>query len=534
MTNNSRKYLSLLLCIFMLLGVLSACSPSTPQDGGDEDSPVSPGGGDNASGNVSAPVTADNRFTLNYDPESSFNPITCTSTYNLNVTSLMFDELFELGQDFSWSSDLVTEYTTQDNTWWYFYINNDITFHDGTALTAKDVEYSLQRARQFAQYSGRLDCIYGITAMDEQMLIISLDYANALLPALLNIPIIKNGTLGDVVPLGTGPYTMSESGDCLVVYEGYRYASDLPVDTVYLSAYSAAEDIITAFESHDLDLVTNSPASVYNLGFNGDNEIRYCDTTSMHYIGINMKSTFLCYPQLRCAVSYAIDRQTIASLYMSGGGEASTLPFSPSYSLYDSNYAAIYDYDYDAFLTLLRNSGVEDYDEDGVLELMTGGAVYEASIDFIVCVDSPSKVSAATFIANTLAGAGLDIKLRKLNWADYVAALTDGDYDMYYGDVKLTADFDLSSLLCDDGSLNYGNVSDPTYEAYINNYLTSTDDNRQMSFDLMCDYIARTAPIIPILFETEQIITHRDVISGITATPYNIFHNLSSWTINIG
>ena len=40
---------------------------------------------------------------------------------------------------------------------------------------------------------------------------------------------------------------------------------------------------------------------------------------------------------------------------------------------------------------------------------------------------------------------GITVKLRELSWDDHITALEDGDFDIYYGEVKLTADFDLSA-----------------------------------------------------------------------------------------
>ena len=48
----------------------------------------------------------------------------------------------------------------------------------------------------------------------------------------------------------------------------------------------------------------------------------------------------------------------------------------------------------------------------------------------------------------------------------------------------------------------------------------------------MCQFLAEQAAIIPICFEKQQVLTHRDVVSGIEATQYNVFYNLKNWTIN--
>lgn len=46
-----------------------------------------------------------------------------------------------------------------------------------------------------------------------------------------------------------------------------------------------------------------------------------------------------------------------------------------------------------------------------------------------------------------------------LPWADYTAALAAGSFDLYYGEVRLTADWNLAPLLATGGRLNYGGWS---------------------------------------------------------------------------
>ena len=107
----------------------------------------------------------------------------------------------------------------------------------------------------------------------------------------------------------------------------------------------------------------------------------------------------------------------------------------------------------------------------------------------------------------------------------------DGDFDMYYAEVKLGADFDLTALLTEDGSMNYGNIADENYATYINNYLAADDLTRQSACYQMLLYIAQNAPIIPVCFERHEVITHRNVITGIEVTSSNVFYNISEWTI---
>ena len=82
-----------------------------------------------------------------------------------------------------------------------------------------------------------------------------------------------------------------------------------------------------------------------------------------------------------------------------------------------------------------------------------------------------------------------------------------------------------------DGSLNYGQITDENYQTYINSFLAADDLTRDNACLDMLRYIATNAPIIPVCFERHEVITHRNVITGMEVTNTNVFYNISDWTI---
>ena len=143
------------------------------------------------------------------------------------------------------------------------------------------------------------------------------------------------------------------------------------------------------------------------------------------------------------------------------------------------------------------------------------------------------KVAAARDITARLRQAGITVTLRELPFADYLAALEERDFDMYYAEVKLTADFSLIQLLAPKGTLNYGGVGDASYETHIHAYLEAPEENRKFAADFMLRHIVDTAPIIPIAFEKQELLTHADIVTGIRPTQYNVFHNITNWRIDL-
>lgn len=532
-----KKRLPAFMLAMLMLFSLSACGKDEEENETEEEEFFV---GDQVVQQTSA---EDSIFSVNFDSDGDMNPVTAQNANNMQFWSLLYDSVFIVENDFTVSSEIVREYNSSDYEWWVFYINSDITFHDGSPLTATDIVYSINRARQYDYYRSRLDCIYGISAMGDDCFAISLDAPNSQFPALLNVPIIKEGSLNDTVPPGTGPYMMDDSGDKLVAYEGYRHYSDLPVDTVYLKEYMDTSAKISAFEASLIDVVTNDPTGMYNLGYGSSNEIRYYETSNMHYIGFNFSGRYFSSAIARTAVGAAIDREGIVEDYMGNCGVAAALPLHPVSALYDDAYAHQYGYDLEKSEALFRNFGVKDYDADGVLEIMITGIVVEIDINFIVNTDSTVKLEAARRIAETMNSMGIKTTLHELSWDDYVKALEEGNFDMYYGEVRMTPDWDLRYLFEPytvtrdpddmDKGMNYANCFDEKYVALYEAYLAAGEDSRNLAYSEVVKYISENGAIIPICFERQEMLTHRGVVSGINATQYDIFNRFYEWTIDL-
>ncbi|MEA4895833.1 MAG: ABC transporter substrate-binding protein [Oscillospiraceae bacterium] len=474
----------------------------------------------------------DNVFSLNCNKEYSFNPFTTTNASNIICTQAMYDTLFTVDDTFAASPSLIKEYKSDDGMSWYFYVDTSVKFWDGTTLTASDAAYSLQRAMHSPQFTARFQCIYGVSAMDESLFIVTLNYPDMQFPALLDIPVIKNGTVADYAPMGTGPYKPDEQYTKLTAFPDHKSYAELPTDTIYLKEIKETEDIITAFENSEIDLVTNDPTGVYSLGYGSANEIRSCPTTNMHYLGFNSSSRFFSYSACRKAMTYVVDRESIVTDCMGGAASSATLPMNPTCALYNDAYSDIVSYSVRKSEDAFDAAEVQDYDDDGKREQMITGIPVEISVNFIVCSDSPEKVRAAQSIAQNLTNLGITVDLRLLSWDDYKTALSNGDFDMYYAEVRLTNDFSIRSLLFEGGSLNYGRISDSVLEQYVGDFMACPEDGRQKAADMMFKYITDTAPIVPICFEKSQVITHRGVVSGMKPTKDNVFNGIENWEIN--
>jgi peptide/nickel transport system substrate-binding protein len=242
-------------------------------------------------------------------------------------------------------------------------------------------------------------------------------------------------------------------------------------------------------------------------------------------------------------VGYAADRDYVVSTLMNDCGVATALPVHPSSSLYDEQYARLFQFSPEKASLMFQTAGVSDYDNDGKLEMLVTGIVVELNIRFIVNSDSTAKVLAARRICEQLNAIGITTTLYELTWADYIESLEKGEFDMYYGEIRMTPDWNLSELFrprenrSKDTSfvgMNYARTRDTSYLALYERFLGEADNaTRYQDFQDIAHYIAETGIILPVCFERRELLTHRGVATGISATQYDVFHNFNEWTITM-
>ncbi len=515
-------------CVFLILagiflaGVLSGCGSFKIPAASEEiktaptSTPYKPGGGDNI-------------FSINYSPEYGINPLNGLNKGNRLVSSLVYESLFVLDKDYNYRSVLCDSWTTDRGKSFRFVIKQGITFHDGTPLTAYDIAFSLNQAKKSGLYGERFSKVTKIEALGPNTVTVALSKANMMFPALLDVPVIKSGEINVKNPVGSGPYMFDkqDGGYVLKAYENWRNSASLPVQKIFLQEYKP-EGILSAFEGRYLDLVFTDPLDVASVNIKGSNDTNYFDTTSMQYVAFNVNGAAFSNPEVRRAMSYLINRDYISGNLMSYAASPAYLPTL----LMKEELANIkneYAYSPDTARQILGANGISDRNGDGLLENPAGS---QFAVKFIVSKDNPYKLAAARNISEALVKLGASVDFRQLSWEEYLNALKNGDFDMYYAEVKLTADFDLSALLAG-GALNFGGIKDGAYGLLMDAYLAADDNSRKAAAQALYSDIAKTAPIVPVVFRRQGVVAKRGVVSGAEPSQSNVFYNIEKWKITL-
>ena len=208
-----------------------------------------------------------------------------------------------------------------------------------------------------------------------------------------------------------------------------------------------------------------------------------------------------------------MDRSSVVSAFLSGHGTAAQFPVSPVSSLYPEDLEE--PENHETFFAALKESGY------------TPGR----TLTLLVNEENSFKVSVAQAIADSFSSDGVPMVIKALPWEEFTAALAAGEFDLYYGEVKLTADWDLRPLLSTEGTLNVSGWTDPQTDQLLSAFAAAAD--RPAAMKQLCTRLRQQSPILPVCFKSTSVLMQTDVLTGLTPTTAEPFYNLSDCTIRL-
>ena len=502
-------------------------------------------GGDD--GPVDNVKVSDAYFGLAWYQNGVLNPVLDSTSINRLLCEALYEGLFEVTSNFT-AENVLCESYTGDGTTFTFTLREGIQFWSGETLTARDVVESLQTAQynESSPYHNRLVEVSSIEAVSDREVRITLSSPNINFPRLLDIPIYRAGSAdsGSFAD-GTGPFKPVEGDHSWTIEANENWHNGFlgSIRKITLVTMTRADAAMSSFQTGDVSLMRAARIAPDPPSVGGSVDTVQTTSASLHYLGINYANSQLANAKVRQALSAALGRDSLCATQLQTFADPAVLPVNPQ----PTNKAA----------QLLRESqgseddgtntdttdgtgdedGTDEYDDtdetgeyedtdetDGSTDTSASSGL-NLSIRLLVNSDNAFKVAAAEQIAASWnALDGVTVTVDKQPYETFISMLQSGDFDVYYGETQLTADFDLRPLLSSGGSLNYGGYSSDAMSQAIS--AARSGDNVAAFYQLFLEQM----PIIPIAFERGQMIIRKGLIDNYAPTPYNAFASLETWT----
>ncbi len=359
---------------------------------------------------------------LDSEPEN-LDPRMALDATSQRLDQLIFDGLVIIDQNLKIVPHLAKEWKIIRDVTYQFTLRDDVTFHDGTQVTAEDVALSLQKILDptFASpLSGAFQNVESVKVLNPHTLEIKLKQpqANFLtdLTLIKAIPHNKADTVKEHL-IGTGPYQFVKKETNTIILKRnpnhFKYKPQL--ETLMFKVIKDDSTRSLKLKKGELDLVQNalSADSIEKLEKDPTLTFTKSPGLSPSYLGLNMKDPVLKNKKVRQAMAYAINRDEIITHLLQGLASPANSMLSPLNWYHEPNTKS-YPYDPELSKKLLKESGVP----------LPIHLVYKTSTDV-------QAVNIARLISDQLKQVGIDIELRTFEWGTFFNDIKQGNFQIF-------------------------------------------------------------------------------------------------------
>lgn len=462
-----------------------------------------------------APAGGTLRAGLGAEPDR-FDPHHTTAYASFEVLENVYDTLVQPGADLTMEPALATSWTTSaDQLTWTFTLRAGVTFHNGRALTADDVVYSLERIRDPKEAAGpsyRLANVNTITAKDPATVEITVKAPTPNLLTLIGgykgmaiVPreIVDDGSI-DTKPVGTGPFVFDSfnPGQGVVLIKNASYwQPGLPkLDRIELTTIPDPAVQLTSLTAGEVDWIDKvPPAELTALAGSAEVTLGRTPGSDYHYFALNQARKPFDDVRVRRAIAMAIDRESIAKAATFGAGTPNQTAIPKGNAWYHE--FAPFTGDLDAAKALLAEAGVEDL-----------------AIDFLVTSDFPETVTQAQVIESQLKAVGISVKITSVDFSTWLDKQGKGEFDAFM--LSWIGNIDPDEFYYaqhhSTGTFNFQKNNNAELDALLDKARTEIDSAaRKALYDQVAEMVVNEASYI-YLYNPDNVDAWSTKVSGFT------------------
>lgn len=338
----------------------------------------------------------------------------------------VYETLVKLEADGSITGLLAETWTVSDDGLTYtFDLRDGVTFHNGGALDADDVVFSINHVltkEPAHPFATTLAPISSVAAVDSATVAITVEQVSANLLFFLTQSqgvILDESALGTIAnsPVGTGPFVFDSwtVGDSITLVRNDDYWGDAALlERVTFRYINDPNALNNAMLGDNLDIVAGVSAPELLTAFESDDRFEVLQGLSNGEVtlSLNGRRPPLDDVRVRQAITHAIDRRAVVDLAYAGYGTVIgtfSTPLDPWYR----DLTDVYPYDPARAGELLAEAGAEDI----TLEMILPPVSY--------------ATRSGEIIASQLAEVGITVNITNVEWGVWLDdVFTNHDYDM--------------------------------------------------------------------------------------------------------
>ena len=454
----------------------------------------------------------------------SLDPSRVTEGESFKVTKNLYETLVEFGeQDTTTQPGLAESWEPSDEGLTYtFKLREGVKFHDDTDFNAEAVVINFERwangdSDTFPYYNSMFGgfkgdeghVIQSVTAEGEYTVVFKLARQQA--PFLKNLAmnmfsiaspaaLEKYGDKIESNPVGTGPFKFVEwkKNETITIerFDGYWQEGLPKLAKVIFKSIPDNSARLNELMAGDIDLADGiNPSDGVLIEGNDNLQLFVRPSMNVGYLGLTVTRPPFDKKEVRQAMNYAIDKQSIIDAFFEGRAQSAKNPMPPSISGYNDDIVE-YPYDPEKAKELLASVGLAD------------GFEMELWAMPVPRPYMPDGGKVAEVIQKNLEDIGIKAKIVQFEWGTYLEKARNGEADAFMlgwtGD-NGDADNFMYVLLDKDniGSNNYTYYSnDELHDIFIAAQSEVDEDKRNALYKTAQEIIHEDAPWVPLAHST--------------------------------
>jgi len=394
----------------------------------------------------------------NINDVQTIHPLLAEDGASLSVVGKLYDQL--VGGDVRTGGPApngLADYweIAEDGRTYTFHLNQDARWHDGTDITADDVQFSFDALANLevgsAYTQSFLDAAESWRVIDEHtfevvarepLFTFLYDLVTWIVPKHIweNVPVADWRTDGGATGqdparvVGSGPWRFVEwrQGESITLNRNDEYYEKVPyLDSYVLRIWPDQTSVVNALLNGEMDAASLEPADVEPVKATEGLLVATYPTRGFSFYVTNLdpeKSEFFLDARVRQALLHGLDRESIVTDILLGNAEVAqgTQPVI-SYAYDPEAITTRYNFNPERSAELLAEAGWTDSDSDGIVD-KDGQPL---SFEFLYSSGSPTSDQIVAYMQDAWRNIGVEATPRALEFPALIEILTENhNFDM--------------------------------------------------------------------------------------------------------
>ena len=305
-------------------------------------------------------------------------------------------------------------------------IRKGVKFHNGDPLTVKDVVFSLIKVKNDPSMMSFFVDVDKIEALDDETVRITTKKPFGPLVGYLahygagilsEKAVTEAGKSYGQHPVGTGPFKFESwsSGDRIVLKANPDYYQGKPaIDTLIFRTIPEGTNRTIALETKEVDIALDIEAMDHDMVRNHpDLKLLQKPALTMNYVGFNTTKPPFDKKEVRQAIAYAIDLQSMVDAIYLGAATPASSSVAP----------AVFGYN--------KDLQVRKQDIAKAKELLAKAGYPNGFKAKIWTNNNNVRKDTAVILQDQLKQIGIDVEIELLEWGAYLDRLANREHDMF-------------------------------------------------------------------------------------------------------